>query len=197
MPPNQSTRPKAMTKATRAAALDVLPSQERLAQSPVERVTERDSDGWPVTHCRAVDTIGRLVRAGLIDVDCGDSADRFRRDFHRAQFEPLCAADLRRMRGAGGREEIRDAVEDARQRVWNAMNHLGGLSTPAGSIVWHVVGMEATLRDWSLRQVWGAGRTLRQEVATGILIAALSVLHGYYSHRRRLERGARRGQGAS
>ncbi len=197
MPPKPVTRSNTMTKATRAAALDILPSPERLAQSPVERVTERDADGWPVTHCRAIDTIGRLIRGGMIEVDCGDSADRFRRDFHRAQFEPLCAADLRRTRGAGGREEIRDVVEDARQRVWNAMNHLGGLSTPAGSIVWHVVGLESTLRDWSLRQVWGAGRTLRQEVATGILVAALGVLNGYYNQRRRPERTMRHDTGSS
>ncbi len=177
-----------ISKASRDAALVVLPSRERLAQAPVEQVTERDGAGWPVTHCRAIDTVGRLIRGGLVDVDCGDSADRFRRDFHHAQFEPLCAADLRRMRGAGGREEIRDVVEDARQRVWDAMNHLGGLATPAGSVVWHVVGLETTLREWSLRQVWGAGRTLRQEVATGILVAALGVLNGYYTRRRRAER---------
>lgn len=192
MPARPANKPKAMTKASRAAALGALPSRERLAQAPVEQVTERDADGWPVTHCRAIDTVGRLIRGGLVDVDCGDSADRFRRDFNRAQFEPLCAADLRRMRGAGGREEIRDVVEDARQRVWDAINHLGGLATPAGSIVWHVVGLEATLRDWSLRQVWGAGRTLRQEVATGILVAALGVLNGYYTQRRRAERPRRR-----
>lgn len=170
---------------------DSRPSRERLAQAPVEQVNSRDAEGWPVTHCRAIDTIGRLIRNGMLDVDCGDSADRFRRDFHRAQFEALRAADLRRSRGAGGREEIRDTVEDARQRVWEAMNHLGGLATPAGSIVWHVVGLEASLRDWSLRQVWGSGRTLRHEVATGILVAALGVLNGYYTRRRRGGRGGR------
>lgn len=188
MPPRSPSKLKALTKASRDAAVAALPTRERLSQSPVEQVTERDADGWTVTHCRAVDTIGRLIRGGMLDVDCGDSADRFRRDFHRARFEPLCAADLRRVRGAGGHEEILDAVEDARQRVWDAMNHLGGLATPAGSIVWHVIGLESTLRDWSLRQVLGAGRTLRQEVATGILIGALGVLNGYYSQRRRQRR---------
>jgi Domain of unknown function (DUF6456) len=188
MPPKPATKGTVMTRATRTAALDVLPSAERLAQSPVEHVAGRDAEGWPVMQCRAIDTIGRLIRSGMIDVECGDSADRFRRDFQRARFEPLCASDLRRTRGAGGREEIRDVVEDARQRVWNAMNHLGGMSAPAGSIIWHVVGLEATLRDWSLRQVLGAGRTLRQEVATGILVAALGVLNGYYTQRRHQRR---------
>lgn len=188
MPPKSANAPKTMTKATRATALHVLPSRERLSQAPVEQVTERDAEGWPVTHCRAIDTIGRLVRGGFVDAGCGESANRFRRDFHRARFEPLCAADLRRVRGAGGREEIRDVVEDARQRVWEAMTHLGGVTTPAGSVIWHVVGLEASLRDWSARQVLGAGRSLRHEVATGILVAALGVLNGYYDQRRRPNR---------
>jgi len=173
------------TKADRRLALNnALPSPERLTQTPIAIVAERDPDGWPVTHCRSVDTVGRLIRAGLADIDHGEVADRFRRDFHRARFEPLAAADLRRQRGAGGHEEILDDVEDARQRIWEALNHLGGLTAPAGSIMWNVIGMEMTLRDWSLRQVWGSGRTIRQEVATGILLAALGVLTGYYGVKR-------------
>ena len=178
---------KQPTKADRqAAVVAAMPTRERLAQAPVAIVAERDPDGWPVTHCRSIDTVGRLIRAGLVDIDHGDAATRFRRDFHRARFEPLGAADLRRQRGAGGHHEILDDVEDARQRIWDALNHLGGLSAPAGAIIWHVIGMEMTLRDWSLRQIWGSGRTIRQEVATGVLIAALGVLSGYYGiHRKR------------
>ncbi len=185
MPRDAGTKPKNLSKPARLAALAIAPSRERLGQSPVEVVAARDPDGWPVMQHRAIDTVGRLIRAGLVDIGCADSVDRFRRDFHRAQFDSLCAADLNRQRGAGGREQIRDIVEDARQRIWEALNHLGGLSAPSGSIVWHVVGQEMTLRDWSTRQVLGAGRSLRQEVATGILVAALGVLHGYYTTRQR------------
>jgi hypothetical protein len=38
-------------------------------------------------------------------------------------------------------------------------NTLGGLGSPAGSCVWHVVGLQRSLREWALRQGWGgAGR---------------------------------------
>ena len=52
---------------------------------------------------------------------------------------------------------------------------LGGLSSPAGSCVWHVVGLQRSVREWAMRQGWG-GRPVRQEQAQGILVAALGVL---------------------
>jgi hypothetical protein len=52
---------------------------------------------------------------------------------------------------------------------------LGGISSPAGSCVWHVVGLQRSLREWAIRQGWG-GRSVRQEQAQGMLVAALGVL---------------------
>ena len=62
-----------------------------------------------------------------------------------------------------------------RRRVHRVMQALGGMSSPAGSCVWHVVGLQRSVREWALRQGWG-GRLVRQEQAQGILIAALGVL---------------------
>ncbi len=170
-----------------------LPPPERRQHDPLALVEERDPEGWPVRHCKTVDTIGRLVRSGLARPEWAVAADRFRRDFRLAQFDPLSAGDLQRMRGAGGRGAIMDRVEDARQRLFDAVAGMGGLSAPAGSIVWHVIGAEQTLNEWSLRQVWG-GRPLRHEVATGILLAALAALDAHYHDRRRVARAERPAQ---
>jgi hypothetical protein len=66
------------------------------------------------------------------------------------------------------------------------MQALGGIGSPAGSCVWHVVGLQRSVREWAIREGWG-GRPVRQEQAQGILVAALGVLaaHGGYSEARR------------
>ncbi|HTH96101.1 MAG TPA: hypothetical protein VL574_01720 [Stellaceae bacterium] len=164
-----------------------MPTEERCRQAPVVVVEERDPEGWPIVHARAVDTLTRLVRNGMISPAWAAAGSRFRHDYHAAHYQSLSAVDLTRERGAGGREKVVGTIEDARQRVYEALSQLGGMSAPAGSIVWHVIGGEMSLRDWSLRQVWGSGRTIRQEVATGILIGALGALSGYYANLARVK----------
>jgi hypothetical protein len=61
------------------------------------------------------------------------------------------------------------------------MEALGGISSPAGSCVWHVVGLQRSVREWAIRQGWG-GRRVRQEQAQGILIAALGVLAANFGY---------------
>jgi hypothetical protein len=193
---HMSALPNIPSHKTRRAALKLdrlgpdLPPPERRQHDPVALVEERDPEGWPVRHCRTIDTIGRLVRSGLVRSEWAVAADRFRRDYRLAAFDPLSANDLGRARGAGGHGVIMDRVEDARQRLADAIAGMGGLSAPAGSIVWHVVGAELTLKDWSMRQVWG-GRPLRHEIATGILVAALAALDSHYHDRRRIARAER------
>ena len=46
---------------------------------------------------------------------------------------------------------------DARREAARALAGLGGLSSPAGSRVWHVVGLQHSVRHWAIRQGW-AGR---------------------------------------
>jgi Domain of unknown function (DUF6456) len=156
------------------------PPPERARHDPLSLVDEIGPGGITVSHYRVADAIVRLERIGLIERECASAGERFRRDFLAAQLDPLSAADLRRSRGAGGQAHILDRAEDARERLWRAVCHLGSISSPAGSIIWHVVGAEMSLQHWALRQGWGAGRPIRHEVATGILIGALGALAGYY-----------------
>jgi hypothetical protein len=61
------------------------------------------------------------------------------------------------------------------------MQALGGISSPAGSCVWHVVGLQRSVREWAMRQGWG-GRPVRQEQAQGILVAALGMLAAHLGY---------------
>jgi hypothetical protein len=62
-----------------------------------------------------------------------------------------------------------------------ALGALGGLGSPAGSCVWHVVGLQRSIREWAMRQGWG-GRPVRVEQAQGILVAGLGMLAMYYGY---------------
>ena len=55
---------------------------------------------------------------------------------------------------------------------------------PGRVCVWHVVGLQRSIREWAMRQGWG-GRRVRVEQAQGILVAALGVLAGFYGYGRR------------
>ena len=83
--------------------------------------------------------------------------------------------------------DFSDVQIAARERVARAVDALGGHGSPAGSCVWHVVGMQTSVREWALRQGWG-GRPVRQESAQGILVAALGVLAKHFGIRDAEER---------
>jgi hypothetical protein len=59
--------------------------------------------------------------------------------------------------------------------VHKALEALGGISSPAGSCVWHVVGLQQSIREWALCRGWNR-KPVDQKQAQGILIAALGIL---------------------
>jgi hypothetical protein len=143
----------------------------------LEEVREKDPDGPIVYHHRAVDTLGKMLRAGTIDQAMHDAAKDFQVAFIVANLDPLRALPISRVPGMGREPDLNERQLDARRRVHQAMQALGGISSPAGSCVWHVVGLQRSVREWAIRQGWG-GRPVRQEQAMGILVAALGVLAG-------------------
>jgi hypothetical protein len=54
-------------------------------------------------------------------------------------------------------------------------------SSPAGSRVWHVMGMQRSMPEWAIRQGWG-GRPVRQEQAQGILVGGTGRLIHRHCH---------------
>ncbi|TPQ51016.1 hypothetical protein C2U72_10505 [Prosthecomicrobium hirschii] len=149
-------------------------------------VVEADPDGVRVVHHRVVDTLGRMFAAGTIDGDMLSAARDFEAAFTLASFDRMPSASLVLVHAPGtGVGSLSDRQIGAREHVFRALDALGGMGSPAGSCVWHVVGMQASLREWSMRQGWG-GRAVRHEAAQGILVAALGVLVGHRSCGRRL-----------
>ena len=149
----------------------------------VESIYESDPDGRPVVHHRTVDTIGRMLRSGAITNQMHDAARDFEATFTIARFDPVVCMALDRIPGTGSAVDLTDVQVDARRRVGEVFDALGGLGSPAGSCVWHVVGLQRSIREWSMRQGWG-GKSIGEKQAHGILVAALGVLAGYYGYTR-------------
>ena len=167
-----------MSRKTRRAKARGKPA---LWQSPLllEEVRETDPEGRIVVHHRVVDTLGRMLKAGTITHVMVDAGRTFERQFILAQLDPLRAPDIRRVPGNGREPDPDDMTLGARRRVNGALQALGGHDGPLGSVAWHVLGCGCSVRDWALRQGWGA-RRVRQEQAQGMLIAALDLLAGHY-----------------
>ncbi|TPQ51971.1 hypothetical protein C2U72_05580 [Prosthecomicrobium hirschii] len=147
-------------------------------------VVEIDPDGVRVVHHRVVDTLGRMFEAGTIDAGMLSAARDFQAAFTVASFDRMPSASLILVHAPGtGVGAMTDRQLGAREQVFRALDALGGMGSPAGACVWHVVGLQASLREWSMRQGWG-GRAVRHEAAQGILVAALGVLANRPSRRR-------------
>jgi hypothetical protein len=116
-----------------------------------------------------------MLRKGTISEEMHDAARDFQAAFIVANLDPIRALPILRVPGTGREPELNERQLDARSRVYAAMQALGGISSPAGSCVWHVVGLQRSVREWAIQQGWG-GRPLRQEQAQGILVAALGML---------------------
>jgi hypothetical protein len=164
-----------------AAIREGVVTKERLRHGPVELgPVIADEAGRPSRPYRAVDTLSIMERRGSITAGMRQAGEDFRRRFAVAQLDPLRALDLARL-SLGDKPTRRDGpapglrVEAAREAVWRAIGAVGGIASPAGSCLWHVVGWEQSLKEWAHGQGW-SGRRVSQEAASGILIAALGAL---------------------
>jgi hypothetical protein len=164
----------------------VTPTPERRNHGIVERLERpiADESGRPARPYRAVDTLAVMERRGSITAGMRQAGEDFRARFATAQLDPLRAPDWSRLRvGSSSRFRAGDApglrIEGARDVVWRAVLAVGGIGSPAGSCLWHVVGWERSLKEWALEQGW-SGRRVSQEAASGILIAALGALEAHF-----------------
>ena len=160
---------------------DAAPPPERWARREVERLPRAIADeaGRPGRPYRAIDTLALMERRGTIDAPMRQAAEEFRAAFRAACLDPLRASDLSRTPQGARMLHGSERQAAAREKIWTALTALGGIGSPAGSCVWHVVGCEWTVKEWALRAGWG-GRPLSQETAAGVLIGALGALRGLY-----------------
>ncbi len=120
-----------------------------------------------------------MERRGAITAEMRAAGEDFRARFRHAQLDPLRAANLARTPGASYVGGTGGGFEYARTQIWRAILALGGLGSPGGSCLWHVVGLERSLKQWALETGW-SGRRVSQDAASGILIAALGALENYW-----------------
>jgi hypothetical protein len=169
--------------------VEIVPTPERLNRGLVERLKGPvvDDSGKPTRPYRAVDTLAAMERRGSITAAMRQAGEDFRARFAVAQLDPLSAFDISRVRA--GRNSFRSQeepglrIEHAREIVWRAILAVGGLGSAGGSCLWHVLGLERSLKEWALEQGW-SGRRVSQETASGILIAALGALESYFAQSR-------------
>lgn len=160
---------------------DLAPSAERRAHGLIERLPQAiaDDDGRPARPFRAVDTLGTMLRKGTITPAMHQAGEIFHELFMTAQLEPLRAADITRLPDGLCDVPLSLRQDAARKEVWRALKLLGGIGSPAGSCLWHIVGGAVTVKEWALHYGWNH-RQLSQEVASGILIGVLGVLQAHF-----------------
>jgi hypothetical protein len=153
------------------------PTPERLSHGEIERLSRpiADEHGRPARPFRTVDILAAMERRGAITAGMRGAGEDFRESFQRAHLDPLRAANLERIGFTLIATMPSSRVEAARQHVWKTITDIGGLGSPAGSCLWHVVGLEESLKHWAMLQEWRR-KQLDQETASGILIASLGML---------------------
>ncbi|GGC64451.1 hypothetical protein GCM10011504_48240 [Siccirubricoccus deserti] len=156
------------------------PSKWRLQHGGFsEPIREADPEtGSPVQHRRAVDTLGMMMANGTITPEMQEAGQIFRTLFWSAALDGIATSQLIRLAGATA-DAMSSRQIDARRRVAEALDALGGHDSPAGSCVWFVVGLEFSVRQWAMRQGW-SGRPVHGPVAQGMLVAALGTLASHF-----------------
>jgi len=156
------------------------PSKWRLQHGDISApIREADPEtGTPVRHRRAVDTLGMMLANGTITPEMHEAGVIFRKLFRSAALDGIVTSQLIRFGGATN-DDMPNRQIEAKRRVTKALDALGGHHSPAGSIVWFVVGLEFSVREWAMRQGW-SGRPVHGPMAQGILVAALGTLARYF-----------------
>jgi hypothetical protein len=131
-----------------------------------------------VQHRRAVDSIAAMLGNGTITPEMHEAGAMFRTQFRAAALDGMRTTQLLRIPAASA-DTMTERQVSARQRVLSAMDALGGLHSPGGSAVWHVLGLECSIREWGSQQGW-QGRPIAPAQAQGMFTAALAVLAAHY-----------------
>ena len=153
---------------------------ERRQHDPVEK-TDTLVEGKLARVTRTVDLMGVMRRNGTITAAQARAGRKFRDDFDLAHLDPSRAADLNRIpchRAA----ETAEIIQEARDRVWRALQAVGGHTSIAGQALCHIIGAGHSITIWGDRESFENGKPIREGTARGILIAALGILAPHYGY---------------
>ncbi len=162
------------------------PSKWRLQHGGVgPAVRDADPDtGTPVQHHRTVDTLGVMLDHNTITPEMHEAGCIFRTQFRTASLDGMRTTQLIRVPGGSG-DTLTERQASARRRVAAVMEVVGGPDTATGSCLWHVVGLECSVREWAMRRGWN-GKPIPPPQGQGILIGALGILAAHYGLVRRV-----------
>lgn len=125
------------------------------------------------TRHRVVDTLGIMLRAGTITQDEHDAGRRFGELFTRAMLAIHSASRLTpHIRGHGDQAAIAHGIERARRHLHEALTAIGGPASLAGDCIWHVVGLQCSIREWAIRRR-SCGDAMTPRAASATLVHAL------------------------
>ncbi|MBB5691716.1 hypothetical protein GXW77_09345 [Roseomonas alkaliterrae] len=145
-----------------------------------EGVRGKDPDtGTPILHRRAVDTLGMMLANGTITREMHEAGCMFRTAFRTAALDGMRTSALLYLPSSQAGLTLSERQAAARSRLAEALALLGGADSPGGSCLWHVVGLEHSLREWATHRGW-SGRPVHHVQAQGMLVAALGVLAVHY-----------------
>ncbi len=103
--------------------------------------------GFPLFTLNCLD---RMERSGAITAEMRAAGERFAATFQRAGLDGLKAADIGRIpRGAAGGGDLPIGNERARRVIAAVIAALGGHGALVASCVWHVLGLEWSVRKWA------------------------------------------------
>lgn len=154
------------------------------------RAAPKDERSQPPTPDRGggrrvstYDTLANMRRRGGIGDDHLTAGRRFEADYEAAFRGALRATDPTRTPGRGARpgsDGTDQNTLDARDRLWRALEALGGADSPTGLAARLVLGEGETLSSFGGRGLDGC-RPLGAERAAGIVTAALALLARHYA----------------
>jgi hypothetical protein len=122
-----------------------------------------------------------MLRAGTITKEMHEAGKDFQAAFIVANLDPLRPIPILRCRAVGASRSSTSASSTRGGGCTNHWRRWADCPAPAGSCVWHVVGLQRSVREWAIRRGWG-GRPVRQEQAQGILVTALGILAGHFGY---------------
>ena len=140
-----------------------------------EKVIQRDAQGNYSAAYRTSDTVGLLRRNGTIDGACYAAGLEFQKDFYAAGHVGLRALPLLRV-PTGARIDVSERVYLARNRVWHAIEAMGGIASPMTDVAWAVIGEGRCISEYAQTASISGIRSVHAQLARGLLIGALQVL---------------------
>ena len=132
-------------------------------------------------HFRCVDSLGLLLRNRTITAAMHDAGQEFARTFVAAQLQASGAPPLDGLPRGRWRDSVTERSAWARKHAGEALDAVGGISSPGGCALWQVAGLGRSVKEWCETQGWN-GQPLNERVGKGILVAALGVLAMHYGY---------------